>query len=165
MNSTHTWFECKVKYLKTGPNGKEVKINESYLIDAVSYTEAEARIFAELETFIQGPFIIDSIKKSNVSEVIPSNVESDDKWFKGKIALLDADEVTGQEKRTNQYVLVSAKDIHTALEHLVESFSTYVIPYEISQIADTKIMDVYPYFKGDGEEEIPENLKPISELE
>ncbi len=162
--TTHTWFECKVKYVKTGDDGKESKVSETYLIDAVSYTEAEARIYTELEAFIQGPFIISALKKSNIGEIIPSEDENDDRWYKGKIAVLDADELTGKEKRTNLYSLVAAKDINTALVYLDKSFSTYIVPYEIASISDTNIIDVYPYFKNE-EEDIPENLKPLAEVE
>ena len=162
--STHNWFECKVKYIKTGEDGKEKKVSETYLVDAVSYTEAEARIYTELETFIQVPFLISALKKSNISEIIPSDNENDDRWYKGKVAILDADELTGKEKRTNQYVLTAAKDINTALAHLDKSFSTYIVPFEIAQVSDTNIMDVYPYFKNE-EEEIPDNLTPLSQTE
>jgi len=161
--STHNWFECKVKYIKTGEDGKEKKVSETYLVDAVSYTEAEARIYTELETFIQAPFLISALKKSNISEIIPSDNENDDRWYKGKVAILDADELTGKEKRTNQHVLTAAKDINTALTYLDKSFSTYIVPFEIAQVSDTNIMDVYPYFKN--EEEIPDNLTPLSQTE
>jgi hypothetical protein len=160
----HTWFECKVKYVKTGEDGKEKKISETYLIDAISYTEAEARIHAELETFIQGAFIISALKKSNIIEIVPSNDENDDKWYKGKVAILDADELTGKEKRINQYSLIAAKDINTALAYLDKSFSTYIVPFEIAAISDTTIMDVYPYIKKENED-IPDNLKSLSDLE
>jgi len=150
--NTHNWFEGKVKYVKTGEDGKEKKVSETYLVDAVSYTEAEARIFTEMETFIQGPFILSSLKKSNIVEIVPSDDENDDKWFKGKVAILDADELTGKEKRTNQYALVAAKDIQVALANLEESMSTYIIPYEISSISDTNIFDVYPYFENEEEQ-------------
>lgn len=164
--SIHTWFECKVKYVKTGEDGKEKKVSETYLVDAVSYTEAEARIYTELETFIQGAFIISALKKSNIIEIVPSTDESDDRWYKGKVAILDADELTGKEKRVNQYSLVAAKDINTALIYLDKSFSTYIVPYEIAGISDTSIMDVYPYIKSEEEnEDIPNNLRALSDIE
>jgi len=162
--NTHNWFEGKVKYVKTGEDGKEKKVSETYLVDAVSYTEAEARIFTEMETFIQGPFILSSLKKSNIVEIVPSDDENDDRWFKGKVAILDADELTGKEKRTNQYSLIAAKDINTALTSLEESMSTYIVPYEIASISDTNIFDVFPYFKNEDDEDIPDNLTPLSDI-
>ena len=163
--NTHNWFEGKVKYIKVCEDGKEKKVSETYLVDAISYTEAEARIFTEMESFIQGPFILSSLKKSNIVEIIPSNDENDDRWFKCKVAILDADELTGKEKRTNQYNLVAAKDINTALTRIEESFSTYIVPFEIAAISDTNIFDVYPYFGKEQDESIPENLLPISNID
>jgi hypothetical protein len=162
----HNWFECKVKFVKIDESGKESKVTESYMIDAISFTEAESRISKEMETMVQGAFIITNLKKSNITEIVPSDDESDDRWYKAKVAIIDADELTGKEKKSNQYCLVAAKDINTALSNLELSMSNYIVPYEIASIADTTFMDVFPYFKGEDEtEEIPENLTPISEFE
>ena len=95
--NTHNWFEGKVKYVKTCDDGKEKKVSETYLVDAISYTEAEARIFSEMEHIISGPFILSSLKKSNIVEIVASGDENDDRWYKGKVAILDADELTGKE--------------------------------------------------------------------
>ena len=38
----HNWFECKVTYEKMMENGLQ-KVSEPYLVDALSFTEAEAR--------------------------------------------------------------------------------------------------------------------------
>jgi len=139
------WFEAKVKYIKVGEDGKEKKVSEDYLIDAVSYTDAEARTYLELSKFIQGVFTIASLKRSNIDEIIQSNDENDDRWYKGKVAILDADELTGKEKRTNQYVLIAAKDFDTALVNANTNFKDYIVPPRIAQISDTNFMDVYPY--------------------
>lgn len=37
-------------------NGKERKVTEKYLIDALSVTEAEARLIEEMSPFISGDF-------------------------------------------------------------------------------------------------------------
>ena len=76
----NTWFECKVKYEKMGNDGKEKMVSEPYLIDAVSFTEAESRIHKELEPYISGDFFVSSIKIANFSELIPC--EEGDRWFK-----------------------------------------------------------------------------------
>ncbi len=162
----HNWFECKVKFVKIDESGRESKVTEAYMVDAISFTEAESRISKEMETMVQGAFIINNLKKSNITEIIPSDDETDDRWYKAKIAIIDADELTGKEKKSNQYCLVAAKDINTALSNLEESMSNYIVPYEIASISDTTFMDVFPYFKGENEMgEIPENLTPVSEFE
>jgi hypothetical protein len=145
---TANWFEAKVKYMKVNEDGREKKVNEAYLLDAMSYTEAESRIMHEMESVISGDYYISSLKKSNITELVPSEDENDDRWYKAKVNIIDADEVSGKEKSTGQYYLVAASNINKALENLEKSLASFV--------------DVFPYFS-DEEEQIPENLKPLTE--
>lgn len=144
---TANWFEVKVKYVKVGEDGKEKKVSELYLLDSMSFTEAEARIIEELKEMIQGDFCIEAIKKSNITELVDSNDANDDKWFKAKVAIIDADSISGREKRSNQYFLVAGSDVDKSLENLQKALSTYVVPFEIVQVGDSNIMDVFPYFE------------------
>ena len=140
------WFEAKVKYVKVGEDGKEKKVSELYLLDAVSYTEAESRITEELRKMIKGNFNIVGLKKSNITELVESNDENDDKWFRSTVAIIDADQISGKEKKSNQYFLVAGSDINSALSNLQKSLSTYVVPFEIPSVKDTNFVDVFPYF-------------------
>ena len=162
---TANWFEVKVKYLKTNEDGREKKITEAYLLDAMSYTEAESRTMHEMESIISGEYQISSLKKSNITEIVNSEDENDDRWYKSKVLIIDAEEVSGKEKASAQYYLVAASDIRTAMDNLEKALSTYVVPYEISSITDTLFMDVFPYFTDEENTEIPENLKPLNEME
>ena len=159
---TANWFEAKVKYVKVNEDGREKKVTESYLLDAMSYTEAESRIMREMESGVNGDFYITGLKKSNITELVESVDETDDRWYKAKIAVIDAEEVSGKEKSSSQYYLVAASGLRKALENLEKSLSTYVVPYEIVSLADTTFMDVFPYFS-DGNDEIPDNLRPLVE--
>ena len=159
---TANWFEAKVKYMEVNEDGREKKVNEAYLLDAMSYTEAESRIMHEMESVISGDYYISSLKKSNITELVPSEDENDDRWYKAKVNIIDADEVSGKEKSTGQYYLVAASNINKALENLEKSLASFVVPYEIASLTDTQFMDVFPYFS-DEEEQIPENLKPLTE--
>lgn len=161
---TANWFEAKVKYIKVGEDGREHKVNEAYLLDAMSYTEAESRIIKEMEPIIKGDYYIASLKKSNITELVPSDHETDDRWYKAKIAIIDADEVSGKEKASFQYYLVAAANTDRALENLNRALATFVVPYEVTSIADTQFMDVFPYFSGENEI-IPDNLKPVEKDE
>ena len=67
-----TWFEVKVKYVKVDQDGRERKVSEVYLIDAVSFTDAEARTIEQMQQIIRGEFHIDNIKKSNISRNLSS---------------------------------------------------------------------------------------------
>ena len=116
----------------------------------------------EMESVISGDYYISSLKKSNITELVPSEDENDDRWYKAKVNIIDADEVSGKEKSTGQYYLVAASNINKALENLEKSLASFVVPYEIASLTDTQFMDVFPYFS-DEEEQIPENLKPLNE--
>lgn len=99
---TANWFEAKVKYVKVSEDGREKKVNESYLLDALSYTEAESRIMHEMESLIQRRILYQWFEKSNITELVLSEDENDDRWYKAKVAIIDADEVSGKEKSSSQ---------------------------------------------------------------
>ena len=137
------WFECKVKYDKLDEYGKDQTVSESYVIDAVSFTEAESRLVKLLETEITSNFIVAGISKLKVSEIVPS--DGADYWYKTKVAFVDIDEKSGKEKKTINQILVAANDFKQSLENLEKNLETLLIPYEITAINSTKIIDVVPY--------------------
>jgi hypothetical protein len=160
----NNWFECKVKYVKVDEvSGKEKKVSEPYLVDAMSFTEAEARIHKELEQMISGEFTVTNISKSNITELYPN--DNGDRWFKAKVAFIDVDEASGKEKKSNNYMLAQANNVKQAYEFLEESLSDMLVPYEIPAISESPIMDIFPFFSDEENDEIPDNLKPISEIE
>ena len=153
----NNWFECKIKYEKTTDDGKIASVNENYLVDALSFTEAESlvdalsfteaesRIIEEMKPFISGEFSVSGIKRARISELFPSDDEEADKWYRCKVFYLTIDEEKGIEKRTGVTMLVQAADLKGALEGLVKGMETYMGDYEIASIAETTLMDVYPY--------------------
>lgn len=143
--SMHTWFECKIRYEKTMPNGMQKKVTEPYLVDALSFTEAEARIIEEMTPFISGEFTVSDIKRANYSELFPSEEESADRWFKCKLVFITLDEKSGAEKRVSTNVLVQASDLRDAVKKLDEGMKGTMADYQIASVAETAIMDVYPY--------------------
>ena len=143
----NAFFEVSIRCSESTEEGKVKKHRKKYLLDSVSFSEAEARIIEELKEMIQGDFCIEAIKKSNITELVDSNDDNDDKWFKAKVAIIDADSISGREKRSNQYFLVAGSDVDKSLENLQKALSTYVVPFEIVQVGDSNIMDVFPYFE------------------
>ena len=141
----HNWFECKVRYEKTMPNGMNKKVTEPYLVDALSFTEAEARIIEEMTPFISGEFTVSDIKRAKYSELFPCEEESADRWFKCKLYFITLDEKSGAEKRTSTLVLVQAADLRDAVKKLDEGMKGTMADYQIASVAETAIMDVYPY--------------------
>ena len=141
----HTWFECKIRYEKVMENGMQKKVTEPYLVDALSFTEAEARIIEEMTPFISGEFTVSDIKRANYSELFPSDEESADRWFKCKLIFITLDEKNGAEKKTSTQVLVQAADLRDAVKKLDEGMKGTMADYQIASVAETAIMDVYPY--------------------
>lgn len=138
-----TWFEAKVKYQKIDDNGRERNVTETYLLDAVSFTDAEARIIAELQTMVRCEFTVTDLKKSKISEVFP--YEAGEWWYRTTINLVTIDEEAGKEKKLRTFYLVQADDVAQALQRLEESLSFLVVPYVVSAVAVSTIVDVFPY--------------------
>ena len=141
----HTWFECKIRYEKTMENGMVKKVNEPYLVDALSFTEAEARIIEEITPFVTGEFTVSDIKRANYSELFPSEEEAADKWFKCKLIFIMLDEKSGAEKKSSTQVLVQAADLRDAVKKLDEGMKGTMADYQIGMVSETAIMDVYPF--------------------
>jgi hypothetical protein len=157
-----TWFEVKVKYVKIDQDGREKKVSESYLIDAVSFTDAEARTIQQMQQIIRGEFHIDNIKKSNVIEIFPA--ESGEFWYKARIAIVTIDEKAGKEKKVNNYFLVAADDFKEAYQRLEEGLSYILVPYHTTSMALSPIVDVFPYFADEQQPQaIPPHLKPVAQ--
>lgn len=139
------YFLCKVRYEKTMENGMQKKVTELYLVEALSFTEAEARIIEEMTPFTTGEFAVSDIKRTNYSELFPSNEESADKWYEGRLAFITLDEKSGKEKRTYTNVLIQASDIQDAMKKLDEGMKGTMADYQSISLKETAIMDVYPY--------------------
>jgi len=141
-----TWFECKVKYQKIDRDGRERQVTDSFMLDAVSYTDAEARIIAQMQTMVRGEFTITDIRKSKIAEVFP--FEAGEWWYKATINLTTIDEEAGKEKKLRTIYLIQADDIKEALARLEESLSFLIVPYVVSAIQVSLIADVFPYVPG-----------------
>ena len=157
-----TWFECKVKYVKIDDDGRERKVSEVYLVDAVTFTDAETRIIQQMQTMVRGEFMVDNIKKSNIVEIYPH--ENGEFWYKARIGIVTIDENAGKEKKINNYFLVAADDLKQALQRLEEGLSYILVPYQTTSLAISTIVDVFPYFQDEVNKPIPANLKPLKEV-
>lgn len=141
----HNWFTCKIRYEKTMENGMQKKVTEPYLVDALSFTEAESRIIEEMTPFMSGEFEVVGVAKANYNELFPSEEGAADRWFKCKLWFITLDEKSGVEKRTASNVLVQASDLRDAIKKLDEGMKETLADYVIASVQETSIMDVYPY--------------------
>ena len=141
----HNWFLCKIKYEKTMENGQNKKVTEPYLVDALSHTEAEARIIEEMTPYVGAEFSVAGIVPANYNEIFFAEDTASDRWYKCRMAFLTLDEKTGAEKRSLTNVLVQASDLRDAIKKLDEGMKGSMADYVIVSVAETMIMDVYPY--------------------
>lgn len=136
-----SWFECKIRYDKAQENGAIKKVTEPYLVDALSFTEAEARIIEEQTPFISGEVNVTAVKRTKIAEIFWD--DSADKWYLVKVAFITIDEKTAAEKRSISQILVQAANFKHALENFEQGMKGTMADYEIVQINETPIMDVY----------------------
>lgn len=141
------WFECKVKYRKIDETGKQKVVTEPYLVDALSFTEAESRINAEMANYISEEFKVVNIKVANFSEIHP--FENSDRWFRSKVSLLAYDEESGKERRSNIYLLIQANNVKEAYENTEQVMQNTMGEYSIPAISESPIVDVFPFFSGE----------------
>lgn len=144
-----TWFECKVKYDKLAENGQQKTVTEPYLVDALSFTEAEARIIEEITPFISGEFKVTAVKRTNIVEIFWN--EAGDRWYKVKVNFITIDEKTAVEKKTANFIMVQAEDFKSAFENFMAGMKGTMSDFEIASITETLIMDVYKENLGDAE--------------
>ena len=132
------YFEVKITFDKTLENGKEKKVTECYIVDAVSFTDAEAKVIHHVQDVITGLYKVKSIRRYKVSEIVPS--ELGDTYFKCKLNFITLDEKSGLEKKTAVNMLVNAKTLDDAKFDLVEFMKGTMADYSIEKIEETKIM-------------------------
>ena len=132
----HNWFECKVSYEKMLENGMQKKVTEPYLVDALSFTEAEARIIEEIRPFITGEFTVTDIKRARLSELFFN--ENGDRFYKIKVYFITLDEKSGAEKKT-------ATTLKEAIAVLEDGMKGTLADYTIASVTETQLMDVFPF--------------------
>ena len=140
----YTWFECKVRYEKI-VEGKTKKVTEPYLIEAFSYTEAEARVMQELSPYISGDYSITNIKRAKIAELFPNDLC--DRWYTCKINIILLDESRGIEKKVANYILVQASAVLDAWQKLEIGMKGTLSDYVVVSIGESPIIDIFPYKK------------------
>lgn len=142
---TSTWFETRVRYDKTMEDGQNKKVIEQYVVDALSFSEAEELITEEMSHYVSGEFDVKAIAPAVYGEIFFSDVDTDDKWFKARLSFITIDEKTEKERRSSVTYLVQAHSVNGAVKHVDEVMKSTMIDYEIAAITETKIMDVFEH--------------------
>jgi len=139
----HNWFDCVIKYERTAEEGRIEKVKESYIIDALSFTEAEARMTEYIRPFINGEFSVSAVKRAKINEIFWN--DEGDKWFKSKVNFISLDEEKGVEKKTAVTMMVQANDIKEALDGITDGMKGCMADYEIYSIICTELVEVIKY--------------------
>lgn len=142
---TANWFETKIRYEKMMDDGKQKMVTELYVVDALSFTEAEASIIEEMSSYISGEFKVTGISQSTYGEIFFSDIDTDDRFFKVKLQFITIDEKTEKEKRSNVIYLVQAHTLQQAVKNIEEVMSSTMIDYAIVAVQETQIMDVFEH--------------------
>ena len=142
-NTTMEWFECKVQYDKTQENGLIKSTKEAYLVDALSFTEAEETITKEMEPFMSGEFVVSDIKRARIAELFENEDLNADRWYRVKVGFISFDEKSEKEKVITQTDLVQATDLKNAIETLEKGMQGTLGDYKIISVTETPLIDVF----------------------
>ena len=151
---TATWFECKIKYEKVMEDGLQKQVVEQYVVDALSFAEAEQRITEQMSAYISGEFEVTDVKKAPYKEVFfDDDNAASDRWYKAKLDFITIDEKTEKEKRSRVTYLVQATNLNRAMKNVDTVMGGTMIDYDAASISDTKLVDVFEYSKGNEAED------------
>ena len=142
---TAIWFEAKVRYDKTMEDGCLKKVTETYVIDALSFGEAEKRILEEMASYVSGEVEVCALKIAPYKEIFFADSNMDDKWYVAKLAFITIDEKTDKEKKTRVCYLVNAGNINAAVKNIEEQMAGTMIDYDTFNVSETQILDVFEY--------------------
>lgn len=139
----NNWFTVKVKYTKQLEDGRLKRVTEPYLVDSVSFTDAEARIYEEVGQSVQGEFLITGISKTEYADIF--YYDDSDVWYKCKLTYVSIDGDEGKEKKITSNFLVTANNVREAYDRIHESLSDMTVSFEVPSITITPIVEVLPY--------------------
>ena len=139
---TSKWFEAKLRYDKVHNNGSEKKVTESFVIEALSFGEAEKIALESLGSSVSGEIQVININPTKFNEVIFSEEESCDRYYKAKLQFITIDEKTGNEKPKHFYYLVQASSFDNCKDTIRKMKQSTLIDYQIAAVSETKIVDV-----------------------
>ena len=142
---TAEWFETKIRYEKMMEDGMQKKTTEAYVVDALTFTEAEETITDEMSAYITGDFVITDIKKAPYKEVFFSDNHNDDKWYKVKLQFIIIDEKSGKEKLSAVNYLVQSNTLQNAVKNVEEVMNTGMQDWKLASVAETTLMDVFEH--------------------
>lgn len=144
-SKSSVWFETKIRYEKTMEDGKEKKVTEAYVVDVLSFTEAEETIINEVKQYITGDFKVVGIKQAAYGEIIFTDSTCDDKYFQAKLQYIIPDEKSGKDKLTTVPYLVQGSTLQGAIKTLETYMRDSQCDWRMASVTDTKLLDVFEH--------------------
>ena len=142
---TSIWFEAKIRYEKTMEDGCLKKVTETYVIDALSFSEPEKRILEKMGSYVSGEIEVCGLKIAPYKEIFFADSDMADRWYVAKLAFITIDEKTDKEKKTRVCYLVNAGNINAAVKNIEEQMAGTMIDYDTFNVSETQILDVFEY--------------------
>lgn len=163
---SNNYYTSTVRYESIDKiSGKEVVATEQYLIDALSFTEAEERIHKEMEAYISGDFEVSGLKREKIADIVYDKERECDIWFKAVVCYVDVDEKTGREKSNKCNILVNADSFKEAYDLLEEHQKSIIVPWRTVSMTETPILDVFFYVPKDEDDIVTVKLRYTSKDE
>lgn len=138
----NNWMTVKVKYTKQLENGSFKRVNEPYLLAAMSFSDAESRIYEELGNIIRGEFTVTAITKTEVHDIF--HYADSDVWYTCKIKFESAME-DEKSKKVTQTILVAAHSVKDATDRLKECLSGMLVDYTVTGVVVSPLVEIFPY--------------------
>lgn len=139
----NTWYTAAVRYTKEYTDGTLKRTTEKYLLNTMSFTEAEARIYKEVGEYVRGEFLVTALQKTNYADIFM--YDDSEIWFNVKLAYVTEDADSGKEKKVTNNYLVNAHNIKEAYERIEESMKGLMVHFKVLKIEQSPVMDVFPY--------------------
>ncbi len=140
---TSKWFETVVRYERQTGDSAQAAVTETYIVECVTFGDAEETITKEMQPLVSGDFDVKNVTPAAFDEIFFSDDEEEGNWYKAKIAYITKDEKTAKEKKTSRNYLVQAGNLNAALKNIEAAMKGEMMDYQIVNITETKIMDVF----------------------
>lgn len=136
------WFEVKLRYDKVHKDGYEKKVTESYVVEALSFGEAEKTAIEFLGGYVSGEIQVVNINPMKFREVFFNEQESCDRYYKAILQFITNDEQTEREKHIQVYYLVQASSFDNCKDSIRTIMDGTMVDYQIASVSETKVIDV-----------------------
>lgn len=136
-------YAVKVRYTKQLEDGGLKRVTEIYLVAAMSFTDAEARIFEELGEIIRGEFNVSNITPVEIHDIFA--YDDADTYYRAKVQYDSIDADSEKAKKVTQTFLITADNITQATERLSENLKGLLVDYKLKEMKESNIVDVFPF--------------------